>query len=176
MAASAAGDGLELLSRPAALEMAQEAGAVGHLEVVAHDHLGVAGGAAQLAAPAQALQVRAVVEADAHRLVRDQSLEEPRGVAARAQAGGVFHLGERLGGVGARDVLDHLRDGLELVPDHGPRAGRRIVALDAGDVAVLGVRPRLPVRLHDVAGAAEARALRVLHEPEEPEEGGDGAR
>jgi len=164
VAAGAAADGVDVAPLALAQEVAQDAGVVGHLDVPAHHHLRVARHAPQLAPPAPLGQVGAVIEVDPG-AGDDPALQQPGGVAAGAHAGGVVHLGVGLGGVGAGHVLDHLREGLELVPQVHLRGAGGVVALHARDLVVLGGLPGLVVGLHDVARVAEGGAFRVAHQP-----------
>ena len=165
MALLAAAQGLEAARVLLALQVAEEAGGLGHHHVGADHDLAVAGGAAQLLPGPALAQVLAVVEAD-EILVGEVALEEARGVAVGAEAAAVLYLGEGLGAVGAGDELGHLGEGLEL-DAQGVTVAGRVVAVDAGDEVVLRGGPGLVVGLHDVAGAAERGAGAVLVEAAE---------
>jgi hypothetical protein len=155
------------------LEVAQDAGGDGDGNVAALHDLRVAGGAAQRLAPAHGAQVRGVVEQH----VAEQLLARQEAPLVTAQAGGVVDLRPRVGAVGAGEVARHHRQRLVLLAQLGGHP-RRDVALDAGDVLVRGGLPRLVVRIHDVAGAAESRAAADLHRRghEDQSQPGDEAR
>jgi hypothetical protein len=116
-------------------EVAEEAGAVGHLDVRADNDLGVAACAAQLLAAPEVAQVEFVIEADPFLIGLPLRCQQFLGVASRSQATGVLDLGVGLGAVLLGHILDHGIHRLKLGPQK--RFGlRRIMAGDAGDIFV----------------------------------------
>src|SRR6266540_781444 len=165
VAAGAARDGRQRPPLLHPLEMAEEARGLCHLDVGADHDLRVAARAPELPTAPHPFEVRLVVEDDAA-LEGDLAVQEPPVVAARPETARVLDLREGLGAVGLRRPLHHLRDGLVLDPD-GVAQTRRVVALDARDLAVLGRLPGSDVGLHDVAGVAQERARADVPQPDE---------
>src|SRR5574337_675533 len=164
VAARAAGDGREFAPRLHPLEVAEEAGRLGDLEVPLDDDLGVAARAAEGPAHAGRVEVRTVVEQDApSEGDRPLALEPVPGMTARSEAAPVLHDGERLRAVRLGRPFHHLRDGLVLDPERVAELGG-IVALNAPHVAVPRNLPRLDIGTHDVAGVAERGAGAELPE------------
>ncbi len=150
------------------LEVAEVAGHRLDREVVSLHDLRVAAGAPQLLAPSKLAEVLCVVEPDDDVRVggpdeADRSFHLAQRVAPRPQTCGILDFGPGFGAVRARDVLHDLIGRLEFPHSLRFDAGG-IVALDAGNVAVRGCRPRVVVGRHDVALVAEAGLRAVLDE------------
>jgi hypothetical protein len=165
MAVGAAGDlGVVL----AGLEMADEATALRHGDVVSLDDLGMAARAAQLLAPSQVSQVDLVVEDD--RLELDPAFEESFVMASHPETAFVRDLGPGLRfDIELCPVAEDLVEALELDPEEGPHS-RRVVALAALDSGMGGLLPALVERLHVVANGAELVLGSVLGRPGEKQE------
>jgi len=166
MAGEAAAERLKVFTWAHALEMTQIAGIEGDFHVVAYHYLGMAGSTTKLPAAALLGQMRPVVESYAFIPDFNPAFKEPGSVAAGAKAGSVGHFRVRLGGIGARYILGHLRKRLELVPEVRLNGGWRIMAFNAGDFIMLGAVPGIIIRLHYMAGIAEIRRLRIMHQRE----------
>jgi len=165
MAVGAAGDlGIVL----AGLEMADEAAAFRHRNVVSLDDLGMTARAAQLLAPSQVSQVDLVVEND--RLELDPALEEPFVMASHPETALVRDFGPGLGlDIELCPIAEDLVEAFELDPEEGPHSWR-IVALAALDAGMGGLLPALVEGLHVVAYGAELVLRSVLCRPGEKKE------
>jgi len=144
------------------LEMAEEACARGDREMVALDDLGMTTRATELLAATELPEVLRVVEP--HPSVVDHSLHLSKRMTPRSQARGIFDFRPRLRRpIRPRDVLHDLVCRLKL--PHGLRFDtRRVVTFDALHFTMRRCRPRLIIRLHVVAFAAETRLRAVFDE------------
>jgi hypothetical protein len=142
------------------LEVAEITGALRHLNVCAHDDLGVAARAAQLFTPPQVAEMEPVIEADSL-LVGDLPRQDVRGMASRPQATGVFDLGVGFRAILSGHVLNHGIDGLEFDPD-GRLGLRWIMTLHTGHLVVPGGLPGFVIGFHDVAAVAKRRAGAIV--------------
>jgi hypothetical protein len=151
----AAGTGPDTLVEGNLFEVAQETSRFGHGHVnVLHD-LAVAARAAQRHAAAHVSQVGGMVKG--HPLEIDAAGQQAGVVTARTQTAFVGNLGHRPRTMSARHVLGQLDQTQYLAARFFADAGRK-VAIDARDVGVSRLRPRVVIRLHDVATAAKVRA------------------
>jgi len=147
------------------LEVAEITGALRHLDVRAHDDLGVAARAAQLFPPPQVAEVKLVVEADPF-FEADLTRQNVRGMASRPQAAGIFDLGVRFGAVLLGYILNHRIDRLDLDPQGRLGLGW-VMALNAGYFVVFGGLPSVIVRSHNMAADTERRACAIKKQADE---------
>jgi hypothetical protein len=150
VAVGAAGDlGVVL----AGLEVANEAAAFCHRDVISLDDLGMAARATQLLASAKVRQMNLVVKDDF--LERDPSFEESFVMAPRPETAFVWDLGPGLGlDIEFCPVAEDLVEAFELDSQKGPDPGR-IMALAAFDSGMGGFLPALVERLHVMADGTE---------------------
>ena len=143
------------------LKMADQARRRRDRDVAPLDDLRVTGGAAQPFAAAQLGEVRPMIEEHVPELL--PPAQQTPFVTLQTRL--VLDLGPGIGAVGTGDVARHHRRRLELLAQLllGPR---RDMTVDAGDIVVARQLPRFEVGVHHVAGAAERRRRRDLHDPE----------
>jgi len=146
-------------------EVAEIAGTLRHLDVRAHDDLGMAARAAQLLTPPQVAQVKFMVEADPF-FEGDLPGQDVGGMASRPQAAGVLDLGVRFGAVFLGYLLNHRIDRLDLDP-YGRLGLGRVMALDAGYFVVFRGFPGVIVGSHYMAADAERRTRAVKKQADE---------